>query len=103
MNAARLTPLTSGFALAAAVTVLFSTAVAWAKDVNAPLKAFMKSLTDHDWTTHGLADLLLFVALGLIFTKVRLGEKMPADRVIAILIGAVAIAGIGLAAWFAFV
>jgi hypothetical protein len=99
----KLTASTSAFVLAAAITLLFNTALACGKDAYAPLKAFMKSLTGNDWTTHGLVDLVLFVGLGFIFMSVRMAEKIGASRLIAVLIGAVAIAGFGLALWFAFV
>ncbi len=98
-----MTRTTSGFVLSAAITVLFSTVLACLKDANAPLKAFLKSIAGHDWTTQGLADLVLFLVLGFIFTKVGVLEKIAPDRLIAVLIGAVAIAGLGLALWFAFV
>lgn len=100
---ARLTATASGFVLAAAITLLFNTALACAKDAYAPLKAFMKSLTGSDWTTHGLADLLLFAGLGFIFMNVRVAEKINSGRLIAVLIGAVVVAVFGLALWFAFV
>jgi len=91
---------TTGFALAAAVTVLFNTGLAWAKDAYAPLQDFMKSVGGHHWTTHGLADLVVFVGLGLIFTRVQAVEKMDAERVIRILTGSVAVAALGLVVWF---
>lgn len=93
-------PSTSGFVLAAAITVVFNTALAWAKDAYPPLSRFMQSLTGHHWTTHGLADLLLFVGLGLIFAKTRVAEKISAERLTALLVGSVAIAGLGLVAWY---
>jgi uncharacterized membrane protein SirB2 len=99
----RLTPRTSGFVLAAAITLLFNTVLACAKDAYAPLKAFMKSLTGNDWTTHGLVDLFLFVALGFIFMHVKAAQRTNAGRLIAVFIGAAVIAGLGLAIWFAFV
>ena len=99
----KLSAATSAFCLAAAITVLFNTARAWAKDVSAPLTDFMKSLTGHHWTTHGLADLLVFVGLGLIFATSKIAEKMGSNRLIGILIGAVVIAAAGLGLWFAFV
>jgi hypothetical protein len=99
----QLTAATSSFVLAAAVTVVFSTALAWAKDVSAPLKNFLKSLTGQDWTTHGLVDLLLFIGLGLIFMKTRASEGIPPRRLIGGLVVAVGMAGLGLALWFAFV
>jgi hypothetical protein len=102
MDSAKLTPYSSGFVLAAAITVLVNTALACAKDSYAPLKTFMKSVAGHDWTTQGLFDLILFAGLGLIFMNTRIAEKMDPSRLIAVLIGAVFIAGLGLALWFAF-
>ena len=99
----KLAAATSGFALAAAITVLFNTALAWAKDAYAPLNDFMKSIAGHHWTTHGLADLLLFVALGFVFTNSKSVEKIGASRMTGSLIAAVVIASLGLVLWFAFV
>jgi uncharacterized membrane protein SirB2 len=98
----KLTPATSGFVLAAAITVLVNTALACTKDAYAPLKVLMKSLSDHDWTTHGLVDLLLFVALGVIFMQTKVAEKIDPNRLIGVLIGAVGMAALGLALWYAF-
>lgn len=97
----KLTAATSGFVLAAAITVLLNTALACAKDAYTPLKIFMKSLSGHDWTTHGLVDLLLFVALGVIFMQTKVAEKIDPNRLIGVLVGAVAIAALGLALWYA--
>lgn len=102
-ESATLSPPTVGFALSAALTVLFNTGLAWAKDAYPPLNGFMKSLSGHHWTTHGLADLAVFVGLGLIFTKTQVGQKMDPNRLAGVLIGAVAIAALGLVLWFAFV
>jgi hypothetical protein len=108
MDSAKLTPASSGFVLAAAITVLVNTVLACAKDAYAPLKAVMKSIAGHDWTTQGLIDLVLFVGLGLIFMNTifmntRVAERLNPNRLCAALIGAVVIAGLGLALWFAFV
>ena len=102
MDSAKLTPASSGFVLAAAIAVLVNTALACAKDAYAPLKAFMKSVAGHDWTTQGLFDLAFFAGLGLIFMNTRIAEKINPSRLVAVLIGAVVVAGLGLALWFAF-
>lgn len=102
-EAPQLKVVTSSFVLAAAVTVLFSTALACAKDVYAPLKNFLKSITGQDWTTHGLIDLLLFIGLGLIFMRTKASERIAPQRLIGGLAVAVGMAGLGLALWFAFV
>lgn len=93
----KLSAVTSGFALAAGITALVNTALSCAKDACAPFKDFVKSLTDQDWTTQGLVDLALFVALGLIFTTTRVGDRIHPSRLVAGLVGAVVIAGLGLA------
>ena len=96
-----MTRATSGFVLSACITVLFNTALSCFKDANAPLKAFLKSVAGHDWTTQGLIDLLLFVALGLVFMSTPVADRMDPGRLTAALIAAVVIAGLGLGLWFA--
>jgi len=90
----------AAFAVSAAITILFNTAVACAKDAYHPLKLFMASLSDHDWTTQGLADVILFVGLGLIFLKVAAVEKFNSGRLISFLVGSAVVAGVGLFAWY---
>lgn len=97
-----MTSTTSGFTLAAAIVVLFNTVLSCAKDAYAPLKAVLKSVAGHDWTTQGFIDLALFVGLGLILARTRVGERIDPNRLISGLIGAVVIAGLGLVLWFAF-
>lgn len=97
----RLGRSSAGFAIAAAITVLFNTALAWAKDASRPLLVFMNGIAWHNWITQGLADVILFVGLGLIFSKANVGERMAPNRVIAFLVAAVVIAGAGLFVWYA--
>ncbi len=99
-NKSTLSPATSAFALAAAVTFLFNTALAWAKDAYPALNNGMKSLTGHHWTTHGLADLAIFLGLGFVFLKTGLTANMNGSRVTNLLIGAVVVATLGLALWY---
>jgi hypothetical protein len=92
---------TSSFVLAAALTVVFNTALACVKDTSVPLKDFMRSLTDHDWTTQGLVDLLLFAGLGFLFMKSGMAARTNPIRLIGVLVAAVTVAGLGLALWYA--
>jgi hypothetical protein len=96
-----LSPASSGFALAASIVILFNTVLACAKDASPALKSFLASFSDHDWTTQGILDVLLFVALGFIFTKSGLAAKIGSSRAITILVAAVIVAGVGLVAWYA--
>jgi hypothetical protein len=96
----KLDGMSSALALAAAITVLFNTGLAWFKDAYAPLNTFMAHLTGHHWITHGLADVLLFVVLGLIFANSGTADKIEAGKLTLTLIISVVVAGLGLAGWF---
>jgi hypothetical protein len=102
MNPENLKPSTVGFALSAAVTILFNTALAWAKDAYAPLNGWLKSIAGHHWTTHGLIDLVLFVALGLIFTNSRIARSFNSAHVAFLLAASVLVGSLGLGIWYLF-
>jgi len=100
MTSERLSRKSAAFALAAAIVILFNTILACAKDANLPLKKFMASLAGHDWTTQGIVDLLLFIALGLILSKFDCEKAFGSNRLISLLAGTAIVAGLGLAAWY---
>lgn len=58
----------AAYGLSAAITVVFNVVLAFIKDSYPPLNTFMAHLTGHHWRTHGLADVILFFALGWIFS-----------------------------------
>ena len=91
----------AGFAISAAITVLFSTALAWGKDAYKPLNTIMNAIAYHNWITHGLADIILFSVLGLIFSRTDFAARIAPSKLISFLIVAVVIAGVGLFAWYA--
>jgi hypothetical protein len=97
----RLGRASAAFALAAAVTILFNTVLACVKDAYPPLSRFMGSLAGHNWTTQGFADIVLFFGLGFVFTKTGWAARIGSERLIFLLAGAVVVAGVGLAAWYA--
>ncbi len=91
----------AGFAMAAAVTILFSTVLACVKDAYKPLNSFMNSVAWHNWITHGLVDVILFILLGMIFSRSGVAERVAPGRLISFLVGAVVVAGLGLFVWYA--
>ncbi len=93
----------AAFGLAAAIAIVFNTLLAWIKDAYDPLNSFMASLTGHHWITHGLADLAVFVVLGAVFMNTGTAERMSPENLVRLLVGAVVVAGLGLAGWFFFV
>jgi len=91
----------AAFGLAAAITALFNTTLACAKDAYHPLNNMMNRIAGHNWTTQVLADIILFIGLGAILSGTHIAEKMKPDRLISFLVAAVSIAGAGLFAWYA--
>ena len=61
----------------------------------------MNALAWHNWITHGLADVILFIGLGLIFSKTDWVERIAPNRLITLLMVAVVVAGVGLFVWYA--
>jgi hypothetical protein len=91
----------AGFAMAAAITILFSTVLAGVKDAYHPLNSFMNAVAWHNWITHGLVDVILFVGLGMIFSKTGTAARIVPNRLISFLVGAVIVGGVGLFVWYA--
>ena len=91
----------SGFAMAGAIAILCSSVLACVKDAYKPLNIFMNRVAWHNWITHGIVDVILFVGLGLVFSKTGWGERIAPNRIISFLVGAVVVAGLGLFVWYA--
>ena len=101
MENAGLGRTSAAFAVAASITVLFSTALAWTKDAYKPLNSLMNSIAWHNWITHGFADVILFLGLGLIFSRTNFTGRIAPNRVILFLVAAVIVSGLGLLVWYA--
>jgi hypothetical protein len=99
-DAAKLGNASAAFGLAAAIVALFNTVLACIKDAYRPLNQLMNGIAGHNWTTQALADVILFVGLGLIFSATHIAEKMKPNRLISFLVAAVVIAGVALFTWY---
>lgn len=90
----------AAFGLAAAVTVLFNTILALVKDAYQPLDQLMAALTGNHWVTQGLADVILFFAVGWLFTSRGIPAGGLTNATVATVTAASLIAGGLLAGWF---
>ena len=88
----------TGFGLAAAVAILFNTALVWIKDSYEPLNGFMAALTGHYWITHGVIVVAAFLLLGWVFTQ--RGVRWDGYRLVLAVAVAAVLGGAGLAGWF---
>jgi hypothetical protein len=100
---AQLERSSKAFALSASIAIVFNTLLAWIKDAYDPLNKFMASLTGHHWTTHGIADVLLFVALGYVLMSTNVPDRMSSKAVTVTLVASTIVSGLGLLVWFVLV
>jgi len=99
-DSSRLGRASAAFGMAAAITTLFNTGLACVKDAYHPLTNLMNAIAGNNWTTQGLADVILFVGLGLTFSKTRMVQTIRPDRLIVFLAAAAVVSGVGLFAWY---
>jgi hypothetical protein len=57
----------------AAMALVVCLVLAWIKESYEPVNSFMGALTGHDWITHGLVVLAVFLLLGWLFTRRGVG------------------------------
>jgi hypothetical protein len=98
--AGQLNPASSAFALSAAVTIVFSTLLTWAKEAYPGLHDFLAAMLGHHWTAHGVIDVAVFFALGLAFLRLGTAARMNARQLTVTLVAAVFGSGLGIASWF---
>jgi hypothetical protein len=72
--------LSVGFGISFVIASIFNGLLIVAKENYAPLKDWMKSLSGHHWTTHGIFVIVLFILLGFILSKTDLNRKIDAYK-----------------------
>lgn len=92
--------LSVGFGLSFLVASIFNGLLIVAKESCAPLKAGMKSLFGHHWTTHGIFVIVLFLVLGYIFSKTNLVKKIDADKTSGLVIAGTVLGGLIIVGFF---
>lgn len=90
---------TAGYTIAAAIAVVANTVLVYAKETNPALLAAMKSLAHH-WVVHGTVIVLVFLVLGLMFSKWRLMRRFNGFFLAILLALATIVAGVGLVGFF---
>ena len=71
MEQRNLSKYAESFGLSFVITSVASALLVVAKEMNEPLKTWMKVATGHHWTTHGVLVLALFLVLGLVLAAGR--------------------------------
>jgi hypothetical protein len=91
---------TISFGIALVITSLFSALLVVVKELSdKTLLPLMKAATGHHWVTHSVVDVILFLALGFLLTKVQISP----ERLSRMIIGAVVTGGLVIAGFYLFV
>lgn len=94
---------TTSFGMSLAITSIVSALLVVVKEMSEhTVLALMKQITFHHWFTHSLFILILFVVIGWILAKANGGQgvKMPVNRFISTLVGAVVLSGVIIAGFY---
>ena len=83
------------FGVALVITSLFSALLVVVKELSdKTVMPLMKAATGHHWITHTVIDVILFVALGFLLTKVQVSPERLTQMIVgATLIGSLIITG----------
>jgi hypothetical protein len=88
----------AAFGLSYAVTSVFSALLVVLKESNEAVLSGLAGLTGHHWVTHGLLDLIVFLALGLVL--VRRGLAMTDRALVTVIVGSTVLSGLIIAGYF---
>ena len=94
---------TKSFGLSFAITSVISALLVILKESNEEtVLAWMKAATGHHWITHGIIDIILFVALGWALSRPNSGQglKISANALIGNIVAATLISGLLIAGFF---
>jgi hypothetical protein len=92
--------LSSGFGLSVAIVILFNTILGIAKEVYHPLNIFMGHLSGNHWATQGILDVVLFILLGFIFSRINFDRNFKNNSILKIILFSTLISVAGLIFWF---
>lgn len=82
--------------MAVAVAILFTSLLVVPKEISKGLKDGLASMLGHHWTTHGVITIILFVVLGVLFSRLRIEESWGIDarKLTAVVLGATILGGL---------
>jgi len=89
----------AGFGVSYAITCIVNAIVVVFKEAFPAVHDFMTAITGHHWVTHGLLDLIVFVALGLYLSRGE-GLQMTGGAVVSKIVGGTVIGGLIIVGYF---
>lgn len=84
----------TGFGVSYAITSILSALLVVLKERSGAVHDGLAAITGHHWVTHGLLDLVVFLVLGLVLSRICSGMRMTANVLIMIIVGATVLSGL---------
>lgn len=100
MKSTPLEKYTAGFGLSLVVTSLLNVVILIIKEKNDSVMSAMKAALGHHWTTHGAIVIIVFIALGFIFSGMKIETKFDSSKMLKYIIWAVIISSVIIAGFF---
>lgn len=89
----------TAFGVSYAITSILSALLVVLKEMNESVHDFLAAITGHHWVTHGALDIIVFVGLGLILS--RMGSVQMTGRMLIItVVGSTVVSGLIIAGYF---
>ena len=89
----------TAFGISYAITSVLSALLVVLKESSQAVHDGLAAITGHHWVTHGLLDVIVFLALGLFLTRSAIAQ-MPAKTLINTVVGATIVSGLIIAGYF---
>jgi len=90
----------AGFGVSLVVTNFLNAVILIIKEKNDAVMSAMKAALGHHWTTHGVIIIVVFLALGFIFSGMKLETKFDHRQMLKYIVWAVIISCVIIAGFF---
>jgi|SRR5438094_3789594 len=84
----------TGFGVAYTITSVLSALLVVLKERSGAIHDGLAAITGHHWVTHGLLNLIVFLVLGLVLSRIGNGMRTTASVLIMSIVGATVLSGL---------
>jgi hypothetical protein len=95
-----ISPGATGFGVSYAITSVLSALLVILKESSEGVHDGLAAITGHHWVTHGLLDVIVFVVLGLVLSRMGGGLRMTGKALVTTIVGATILSGLIIAGYF---
>lgn len=88
------------FGISYAITSILSALLVVLKESSQAVLDGLAAITGHHWVTHGVLNIIVFVALGFVLSRMDVGVQMTGKSLITTIVGATVVSGLIIAGYF---